>query len=74
MLWNWGLMAWQQSPKRSGVSTLMKWQQDKRYCLTLDLKDDPELIAEYEAYHQAVWTEVLQSIKESGIVDMEIYR
>lgn len=46
----------------------------KRYCLTLDLKDDPQLIAEYEAYHLAVWPEVLQSITESGIINMEIYR
>ena len=46
----------------------------KRYCLTLDLKDDPQLIAEYEAYHRAVWPEVMHSITESGIIDMEIYR
>jgi len=46
----------------------------KRYCLALDLKDDPKLIAEYEAYHRAVWPEVLQSIEAAGIVDMEIYR
>ena len=30
----------------------------KRYCLTLDLKDDAELIAEYEAYHREVWPEI----------------
>ncbi|TCJ19584.1 L-rhamnose mutarotase [Flaviaesturariibacter flavus] len=46
----------------------------KRYCLTLDLKDDPQLIAEYEAHHRAVWPEVLRSIHESGITDMQIYR
>lgn len=46
----------------------------KRYCLALDLKDDPMLIAEYEAYHQDVWPEILASIKESGIKHMEIYR
>jgi L-rhamnose mutarotase len=45
-----------------------------RYCLTLDLKDDPKLIAEYEAYHKNVWPEILQSIKEAGITNMEIYR
>jgi L-rhamnose mutarotase len=49
-------------------------QNNKRYCLTLDLKDDPQLIAEYEAHHRAVWPEVLQSIKQAGIADMEIYR
>jgi L-rhamnose mutarotase len=46
----------------------------KRYCLALDLKDDPELIAAYEAHHEAVWPEVLESIKASGIEHMEIYR
>ncbi|WP_223711479.1 L-rhamnose mutarotase [Niabella beijingensis] len=46
----------------------------KRYCLALDLKNDPVLIAEYEAHHRAVWPEILQSIKSSGIRHMEIYR
>ena len=46
----------------------------RRYCLALDLKDDPKLIAEYEKYHQQVWPEVLQSVKSAGIEDMEIYR
>lgn len=46
----------------------------KRYCLALDLKDDPALIAEYEAYHRAVWPEILASIRGAGIQDMEIYR
>ena len=45
-----------------------------RYCLALDLKDDPELIAEYERWHQKVWPGIRQSILESGIVEMEIYR
>ena len=46
----------------------------KRYCLALDLKDDEALIKEYEAYHQRVWPEILQSIRRSGIGQMEIYR
>src|SRR5687767_3109571 len=46
----------------------------KRYCLTLDLIDDPKLIAEYEENHRAVWPEVLQSIRSAGITNMEIYR
>ena len=45
-----------------------------RYCLTLDLKNDPQLIKEYEEYHQAVWPEIIASIKDSGISNMEIYR
>jgi L-rhamnose mutarotase len=46
---------------------------NKRYCLTLDLKDDPALIAEYRRYHRKIWPEITRSIKESGILDMEIY-
>jgi len=46
----------------------------KRYCLTLDLKDDPKLIEEYEEHHRNVWPEIKRSIKEAGIVNMEIYR
>jgi L-rhamnose mutarotase len=46
---------------------------NRRYCLTLDLKDDPELIAEYRRHHQNVWPEISQSIRDSGIEDMEIY-
>ncbi|MBF9254922.1 L-rhamnose mutarotase [Pontibacter sp. 172403-2] len=46
----------------------------KRYCFVLDLKEDPDLIAEYEAYHQAVWPEVLASMRDAGIELMEIYR
>lgn len=45
-----------------------------RYCLTLDLKDDPKLIEEYEEHHKKVWPEILNSIKKSGILNMEIYR
>jgi len=46
----------------------------KRYCLALDLKDDPALIAEYEEYHRNVWPGIKKSITDSGITDMEIYR
>ena len=45
----------------------------RRYCLTLDLKDDPVLIAEYKKYHQKIWPEITKSIKGAGIEDMEIY-
>jgi len=46
---------------------------NKRYCLTLDLKNDPALIAEYRRYHQKIWPEITSSIKGSGILEMEIY-
>jgi len=45
----------------------------RRYCLTLDLKNDPGLIAEYRRYHQHVWPEITKSIRDTGIEDMEIY-
>ena len=45
----------------------------KRYCLMLDLKDDPTLIAEYKQYHEKIWPEITKSIKDAGIVDLEIY-
>jgi L-rhamnose mutarotase len=46
----------------------------RRYCLTLDLKNDPDLIRSYEEYHRKVWPEIIVSIRESGITEMEIYR
>ena len=45
-----------------------------RFCLALDLRDDPQLIAAYEAHHRAVWPEILASLRRSGILSMEIYR
>ncbi|HYH02044.1 MAG TPA: L-rhamnose mutarotase, partial [Bacillota bacterium] len=46
----------------------------KRYCLALDLRDNPALIEEYENYHREVWPEILAGIRDSGIENMEIYR
>jgi L-rhamnose mutarotase len=46
---------------------------NRRFCLTLDLKNDPALIAEYRRYHEKIWPEITQSIRDSGIEDMEIY-
>jgi L-rhamnose mutarotase len=45
-----------------------------RYCFALDLKNDPALIVEYEKYHKDVWPDIIASIKNSGIDQMEIYR
>lgn len=45
----------------------------RRHCLALDLKDDPQLIAEYKRYHEKIWPEITQSIRQSGIEDLEIY-
>ena len=48
----------------------------KRYCLALDLVDDPALIQEYEYWHRAEngWPEIKKSIIDGGIADMQIYR
>lgn len=46
----------------------------KRYVLALDLVDDAQLIKEYEVYHQKIWPEIHDSIVDSGIENMEIYR
>ena len=46
----------------------------KKYCLAVDLKNDEKLIAEYEDWHKKVWPEIIESIHQSGIVSMEIYR
>ncbi len=45
----------------------------KRYCQTLELKDDPELIAAYVQEHSRVWPEVQEGICSVGILDMQIY-
>ncbi|MBL6692904.1 MAG: L-rhamnose mutarotase [Flavobacteriaceae bacterium] len=44
-----------------------------RYCLALDLVDDPFLIDQYLEHHKKVWPEIIESIKDSGIESMEIY-
>lgn len=46
----------------------------KRYALALDLQNDGRLIAEYERLHRNVAPEIQQSIKDSGITRMDIYR
>ena len=47
----------------------------KRYCQTMDLRDNPELIAEYRRRHsrEESWQEILDGIREVGILEMEIY-
>ena len=45
----------------------------KKYCLALDLKDDVDKINEYKNYHQDIWPEISKSLKDSGILNAEIY-
>jgi len=48
----------------------------RQYCLTLSLVDDANLISDYEQFHQPgnVWPEVVDSLREAGILDMRIFR
>ena len=61
--------------KTTGYSVQEYRQQVKRYCQTLDLKDNPELIAEYRKRHSEgeAWQEIMDGIREVGILEMEIY-
>lgn len=47
----------------------------KRYCQTLELKDDAELIKEYVKRHSygEAWPEIREGIRSVGILEMEIY-
>ena len=47
----------------------------KRYCQTMLLRDDNELIKKYRAAHsrEHFWPEIEEGIKSVGILEMEIY-
>lgn len=48
----------------------------KRFCRTMNLKDNPELIKEYRLRHSEghiLWKEILEGIRQVGILEMEIY-
>lgn len=61
--------------KKDGYKVQEYRQPVKRYCQTLDLKDDPELIKEYVRRHSESesWPEIRAGIREVGILEMEIY-
>ena len=46
----------------------------RQFCLACDLKDDEKLIRAYDDYHRKVWPEIKESLQQSGIDTMEIYR
>jgi L-rhamnose mutarotase len=52
-----------------------KPSETKRYCLTLDLKNDSTLVREYKYWHmnEHIWPEIPKGIRNVGIVDMQIY-
>ena len=47
----------------------------KRYCQTMDLRDNAELIRKYKEAHDRdhFWDEIKQGIRSVGILEMEIY-
>ncbi|MCE3009554.1 MAG: L-rhamnose mutarotase [Proteobacteria bacterium] len=45
----------------------------KKFILALDLKNNSDLISEYIRYHKEVWPEIIKSIRDSGILGMEIF-
>lgn len=61
--------------KQTGYPVKVFAQPVKRYCQTLDLKDDPALIAEYVKRHSEAeaWPEIRAGIREVGILEMELY-
>lgn len=44
-----------------------------RHCFSLDLINDDKLISAYKDHHKNVWPEIIKSIKESGIISLDIY-
>jgi L-rhamnose mutarotase len=46
----------------------------KRYARTIDLNDDPETIARYDALHRDIWPEVERGLRSIGIERMLIWR
>jgi len=47
----------------------------KRFVQTMELVDQPELIAQYRQLHskEGIWPEILEGIRQCGILEMEIY-
>ncbi len=46
----------------------------KRYCQTLTLVDNEEMIRKYVEAHAQVWPEIIDGQRQVGIIDMQIYR
>lgn len=64
-----------QGMKRGEIVRLKDGSEVRRVCQTLDLRDDPELIAEYRRRHEEgnIWREVIEGIRAVGVLEMEIY-
>lgn len=61
--------------KTEGYKVKSYSQPVKRYCQTLSLRDNPELIEAYRKVHskEESWPEIRAGIREVGILEMEIY-
>lgn len=61
--------------KTEGYRVKSYSQPVKRYCQTLSLRDNPELIEAYKKVHgkEEAWPEIRAGIREVGILEMEIY-
>ena len=61
--------------QQTGYPQKVFGQQVKRFCQTMDLKDDPTLIARYVEAHSRLksWPEIREGIRAVGILEMEIY-
>lgn len=61
--------------KTEGYKVRSYSQPVKRYCQTLSLRDNPELIEAYRKAHskEESWPEIRAGIREVGILEMEIY-
>lgn len=61
--------------RKEGYRVQVYHEPVKRYCQTLDLKNDSKLIAEYMKRHseREAWPEIRRGIREIGILEMEIY-
>ena len=46
----------------------------KRFCQSLELINDNNLISKYIDAHKNVWPEIIEGQREVGILDMQIYR
>lgn len=61
--------------KTTGYPTKKFAQPTQRFVQMLDLRNDPELIQQYIHYHsqEGIWPEILEGLKKSGVLEMEIY-
>jgi L-rhamnose mutarotase len=46
----------------------------KDWLYTCDLKDDPEIIRQYDDFHANIWPEVAESLKSVGMREIKIWR